>query len=164
MKPFWIHKADNGYTFDRRIFWGVMFIWLLLIVVNGFYFNWDFNYHPNIQCDRPEGCKNPLLEEGVVISDQVVCKDMWCEEKYLQGFNGTPLPWFYTDFTLICIVTLFLGFVINHRIWNKGKMIGFRPTVPDKVWEAMKKVAMEGETEDVEDNDKGKNREWEESN
>lgn len=148
-KPLWIHKADNGYIFDRRIFWGVMFIWILFIVLNGNYFNWNFDYHVNINCTNPNGCTNIFKDGSYLISPEVKCTDMWCEDMYLQGFNGTPLPWFYNWFAVICIVSLCCGFIINHKVWNTGKTIGLRLAVSDNTWEKIKKIKLDG-VEDVE--------------
>jgi len=149
------HCADNGYKFDRFIFWGVMGI--MFLIIGGLLVSNDFSFKYNfyLKCDNPLGCENPLAAEGASYHNSFFtswdylddCTDEWCKAKILKPgvYGRSPNP-LIKNFFIICIMLMGLGLVVNHYIHNRGKKFAVRLAVSDKIWKRLKKIKIEDDS------------------
>lgn len=166
MKKFWLHEADNGYIYDKRIFWGVMLLMLLVFTFIAWQNNFDFSYKFNFKCSGLS-CENTLLESeyynpATKYDFKADCKDEWCKvEKLAPGFYGEKEPFLYKMFVPLFIILVIGGLFMNHNIHNKGKNVGIKLALPDSLWKKITSEAKNftGKLEENEDEDNIKKEE-----
>lgn len=129
--------TENGYTFDRRIFWGVIGLCLLVILLIGYKENFNFKYHFYFECKK-EMCPNPMLDYK--INNQVTnydykqqCTEAWCTAPFItRGVYGKKPIAILKFYPYIVWGLVLLGLSGNHFIHNRGKKFGLTLNVPDK--------------------------------
>jgi len=141
------HVCGNGYKYDRRIFWAILGIILILVAGFGFSQGFDFSYKFYFNCDEVI-CENPYSDVTApynsVTGHKYLCTDDWCKQEYLtQGEYGQRVPKFFANFQYITLILIISGLILNHFIHNKGKMISIKPAIPDKYWDKIKKTIKE---------------------
>ena len=146
---FYIHETSNGYIYDRRIFWGIIAIVLVLIffVAKEYDFNFKTTFYFNCKEVR---CKNPLINPELRAYNTYTgqdykkdCVEAWCTEEYLsRGEYGIKPPdsFIYNSLGLISFLLVGLGLLLNHRIHNKGKEFGIKLNLPEKWLKKLRKL------------------------
>lgn len=121
-----INTTSQGYKFDKRIFWGMVFI-LFLILASTFR-STGLNFVPYFEC-KEHACKNPLLSGqnsctwalGMKTCD-IICDEPWCKDELLpRGEYGKKPSIAHRYFIQILIFLILLCFILNHLIHNKGR-------------------------------------------
>lgn len=111
------HKVilDNGYVFDRRIFFVtsllIIFASILLVLSLGASTEYVYLHCP---IDTIGGkCWNPLYQQ---------CSEWYCQQESLPaGFvYGEQAPWLAQQWWLVVVLIVFLGFLVNHVLHNRG--------------------------------------------
>lgn len=153
MNKFYFHKTENGYIFDKRFFWGIIVLLLLIFVYIGFLYEWDFRYKFHIVCTDPV-CDNPMTDPSVMIKDNLGrnlksdCEGEFCEKKLLEtGEYGEESPFLVNNFTAIGISLIILSLILNHFVHNRGKAFQIKLNLPDK-WIKKIKEAYKNDSED----------------
>lgn len=136
---------DNGYRYDRMIFWCAFLIilsWLFVVAARN-----DFSFSQTkifITCKDPHGCMNPLVENENYYLESCqeqlrilffvplytaedcrdTCTEAWCTQAMLApGTYGTPPdPWIKHTPALI-IAILVVSLLFNHLVHNRGKRL-----------------------------------------
>lgn len=122
-------ELDNGrkYIFDKYIFQGCIAFLLLFTLSVFIYYGFDLSYNLYV------GCKNMTVNsyycENPLYMNYDYCHDAWpgaCEQKFIPvGFEyGKPPPKILSIFESFTVLTIVLGFLINHFLYNKGKFKG----------------------------------------
>lgn len=122
--------GDNVYKFNRHIFWGASIILLVFLIYIFSSMNFDFSTRIYIKCDEDIGCNNPFFsgpinEDNILSeSDKEKCVFDWCDNQTLpSGFEfGTKSPPLYNKAGFICWCIFFLALLLNHFLYNKGKI------------------------------------------
>ena len=60
---FYIHKTENGYIYDKRLFWGVIAVVLVLVFFVAKDYNYNFKAQFYFECEELT-CKNPLMDRN----------------------------------------------------------------------------------------------------
>lgn len=137
------HVCDNGYKYDRRIFWGVLGIALLLFSFTAYLEGFNFSYKFHFVCEDSI-CDNPysdvMASRNSVTGHKYLCSEEWCKEPILtKGEYGKGPPWLLLNFNWILILMVIAGLILNHFIHNKGKIPSIKPNISDKHWNKIKK-------------------------
>lgn len=139
--------CDNGYKYDRRIFWAIMGIIVLSVFFFAYSQDFDFSYKFYYNCDEPI-CNNPYSENTTwynsVTGEKHYCTDDWCNRKLLErGEYGHKTPFFMQYFPPGTVLLVICGLLLNHFIHNKGKRPSIKPAIPDKIWNKLKEIVKE---------------------
>lgn len=139
------HTADNGYKYDRFIFWGLMLVVLGIMFSVFWQYNFNFKEQFYFNCRGPDPCKNPWASREMHATDffgrnlKADCTEAWCnQELLLPGEYGTKPPIILTHFSTIVIALSVLALLLNHFIHNRGKRIGVKPALKEKTWKRIK--------------------------
>ena len=146
MKHFTV--CDNGYKYDKRIFWvvkaGVIFLVFLVAYQLDFKFNYKFYYECNDYL-----CNNPLMDQEIKNSVtnynyKLQCTEPWCNLAQLpRGVYGTKPPWAIKNFLWVTLWLVFIGLVSNHLSYNWGKVPSIKLNLSDKTLNKIKKIIRE---------------------
>ena len=138
--PFYLHLTDTGYVFDKRIFWGIISISLIILVT--IFFKQGFTYNFYYDCPGPGDCVNPFYEReyyNSLTGDNAVCTADWCSwEMWPPGEYGTAPSPIFKYFQLIVYYLVLLGLCLNHFAYNKGKKFSIRPNLSFSAWNKIK--------------------------
>lgn len=154
------HKTDTGYIFDRRIFWTVIGIGVLIFFVIAYQNNFDFSYKFTVTCPEGRSCYNVIARENFQMYNPHTnydykkdCTEEWCKQATLEpGVYGTKPPMIITYFPFIMIVLVMIGIVLNHFIHNRGKKFSIKVNLPDKWIKSLKRAWDEMEEDKIEEN------------
>ncbi len=140
-QKFYIHETGNGYIYDKRIFWGVIAIVLVLVFFVSKDYNFNFKTNFYFKCED-YSCKNPIMNKQTraynTYTDADLKKDCiadWCSQEFLpRGEYGIKPPdsFIFKNLPLISFGLVILALVINHIIHNKGKKPGIKLNLSDK--------------------------------
>ena len=138
--------ADNGYKFDKRIFWSAM-----LIMVGAFLYvaadnNFNLRYQFYYECEAVR-CKNPFMDQAFQMWNTYTdydyktdCVDPWCKQKWLnRGVYGKRQPLLFNYFTPLSFGLVILGLLLNHLIHNKGKQPSLKFNLSDRTRDKFRK-------------------------
>lgn len=150
MKPrFYIHETDNGYIYDKRIFWGVIAVVLVLIFFVAKDYNFNFKTSFYFKCDK-FSCKNPLMDQSNMAYNTFTgydykkdCIADWCKQEFLpKGEYGIKPPdsFIFRYFSLIFFLLIAMALVLNHLIHNRGKKPGIKLNLSEKWLEKLRKL------------------------
>ena len=108
---------DQSYNFHTGIFLGLVFFFLLFVVIilssNGF----DYSKHLYLACNSDSFCDNALYHNYPYCVEPNVC-DL---EVLPPHFSfGSPPPFYISHMNDFIYYGLLLAFIINHLIFNKG--------------------------------------------
>lgn len=131
--------CDNGYKYDRRIFWGVMGILVTIFMALAYQNNFNLDYQFYFKCDQ-YSCLNPIMDPNSFQYNSITgqdnkayCTASWCNELYLpRGEYGKSRPWIFKNFETIAILLVLAGLVLNHVIHNRGITPSVKLAIPDK--------------------------------
>lgn len=149
-KKFYIHETDNGYIYDKRLFWGMLAIILVLVFFVAKDYNYNFTTQFYFKC-RQETCINPLVDKELNYQayNQFTgydykkdCKADWCTQEFLpRGEYGVKPPnsFIFKYFFLISFFLFCIAITSNHLIHNKGKKFGIKINLPDKWLDKIRK-------------------------
>lgn len=126
------NTTKTGYRYDKRIFWGVMGVLILIFLYFGFNTNWNLTHNIYFECNGLKACENPWLSyecdrewlygEGCLVE----CTEEWCSlEELPPGIYGEKPPEFYDNFGLIAFLSFLFIIIFNHLIHNRGKAFDF---------------------------------------
>lgn len=145
----WLNKTERGYIYDKRIFWAVFSVVVILILY--IFYQHNFDVTPNIYFKCTQSiCENPLYMADCRQQLSILffiplyttddCKEEpgyeWLKEKYLaQGEYGEPPPsdFLYKGIRMLVLLIILLGLILNHLLHNKGKKFDIEIRVSDKV-------------------------------
>ena len=133
MKKF--HITEDGYIYDKRIFWGILI--LLVVIIGGLYVRDGMDRRISFICESPQGCINPLFESeyyNPITKENYLagCVGEWCTSEHLApGVYGEPAPPIYKFFGLFVFCMIAFGLILNHYVHNKGKKISLKINLPD---------------------------------
>lgn len=112
------YKVRHGrYFFDKRVFWGV----LSILVILGFVAAWQMGFKEYVvvySCDEPVPCRNPFRDElGFCTVDNRIL----CEPPLLQPGEiiGEAPPWLARNYPKIGFLVIIAGFLLNHFLFNR---------------------------------------------
>lgn len=147
---------DNGYRYDKLIFWAAFALVVASVFIVSARNNFDFsNTKIYVECDHPMGCPNPLLniencQEQLRILFFIPlytandckenCKEAWCTQEILQpGKYGTPPDPLIKYIPAIALTLVILALLANHLIHNRGKKFKVQLNLKPKTREKIKK-------------------------
>ena len=168
MTKFYFHETDKGYIYDKRIFWIIIILGLLVVGGTGYAQGFKYNFY--FKCIGVKNCENPFVEGGYsnsVTGYKYECLEDWCSKLTLPpGEYGQKPNALNKYFVLIIILLVALGLGLNHIIHNKGKGFDIKLNLPPKIMGRLKKISSKfeleedigGENEKEDDNNNGINR------
>jgi len=145
-----LHTTDNGYIYDKRIFWSIIILAALSIAFLSNAYGLDLKPRFYFKCESYDGvCENPVYygncEYGFkTVPCRELCPEDWCKQKLLgPGEYGEQQPKniLLSHFELIFILMVILGLLLNHFIHNRGKIPNIKLNVSEKIWQKIKEKA-----------------------
>lgn len=157
---------DNGYRYDRVIFW-IAFLFILGVIFqialrNGFSFNETKIY---LNCEDPNGCLNPLVENKLHFIERCrqqlrilffiplyttedchdTCTESWCTQAVLPpGEYGTPPDPMIARMPALIIAILAVSLLFNHLWHNRGLrpkiQLNLKPSTREKIRRILKRT------------------------
>lgn len=143
------NETDKGYIYDKRIFWVIMGVCLLLAfgIIASQNFSIKYNYY--FKCEK-DICINPLSQDfqayNVVTQTDFKkdCTEDWCYKSTLpRGEYGKKSPLIIKLFPYIVLTLLILGMILNHLVHNKGKPFDIELDVSEKWKRKFKEIKFE---------------------
>lgn len=157
-KKFYLHSTGSGYIYDKRIFWGVIVICLVIMLYIFNQYGWNFKQQFYFKCEGLNACANPMRDRNLHIYNSYTgqnfkndCTDGWCNQEFLlPGEYGTKPPGgIFKYFKLIVVLLSIFALLLNHAIHNKGKRFSVKLNIPDKWLDKLRKLGKRlGELED----------------
>jgi len=148
---FYLNKTDGGYVYDKRIFWGIIGITLLLIFFIAYQQDFDFKYKFYFECDE-DVCKNPAVTGrgyNPITGQEIECEADWCSKEYLpRGEYGTKPLGVLKLFPFLVVGLLIASLILNHLIHNRGKDFEIQLNLSDNWKKKFKKLSEETEDDD----------------
>lgn len=128
--------TERVYYFEKKIFRGVVLILVLLFLLLAIDNKFDFRDKIYVKCEIPNiiRCENPLygncenLERMKGNHPSVEFAKTLCKDEFLLGsvIVGEPPSWYSKNYIWIAWLVVFLGFVVNHFLFNRPSQIKLR--------------------------------------
>jgi hypothetical protein len=125
----------KNYYFEKWIFRSVVFSIIILLFVVLINSGFDFSDKVYAKCEFDVvRCENPFYEQCDAL-DRMRGKDesvefakRLCNDKFLLGsvVVGEPPSWIQKNNFIIVIILIFIGFVLNHFLYNRPGQIKMR--------------------------------------
>lgn len=140
------HVTDSGYKFDRRLFWGGIFI--LIIIIGSVGLKYGFYTHTFYFNCKEAYCENPVYNEDYDAYNSYTnedlkkyCIDDWCKYEFLpRGEYGNKPPKIIGYFDMLALGIIALILFLNHLIHNKGKRFSVELNLSKKAIAKIKDV------------------------
>ena len=152
MKPkFYHHITDSGYIYDKRIFWAVLLLGVMILGFLGYTQGLKYTFY--FECPGPLDCDNPMLTAKYYnpvtgYNYFADCEADWCTlEKLPPGTYGekaTPIIKFFAPGLILLLI---FGLALNHLMYNDGKMFSIKLNLPTKWLKYLKDKANRDEEE-----------------